>query len=151
MHLSATEWKRFKENTILITGLFRSKTTSYDNVVIRKHIKAPLKRSTTNGSPVHWHEMNLSDIKVGYTIIATTVEELNAMIECNNIILIDSTEGIKSGRATNNESRLSGYIMLAVMQLNKTINRNEFKWGRGHFNTVHIAKNHIMTLFNKHH
>ena len=93
----------------------------------------------------------MSEIKGGYAIIATTIEELNVMVEYNSVILIDSTEGIKNGGAMNDKSRLSGYVMLTVMQLDKTLNRSGFEWGREHFNTVNIAKNNIMTLSNKHH
>ena len=72
---------------------------------MEKNIKAPLKQSTTHGSPVHCREVNLSEIKGGYALIATTIEELNVMVKYNSVILIDSTERSTNGRAMNDKSR----------------------------------------------
>lgn len=51
----------------------------------------------------------------------------------------------------NDTSRLSGYLLLTVMQLDKTLTRCRFEWRREHFGTVNGSKNNIMTLSNKHH
>ena len=98
-----------------------------------------MKRSTTNGSSIHWREINLSEIRRGYVMIIITIQEL-VMVRSNSVILIDSTEGSKHERDKNDESRLSGYVMLAVMQLDKTINKRGFVWGREHFDTVNSAE-----------
>ena len=62
LYLTLTEWKRCKDNYIIVTGLFASNITSYNNVIISDNIKDPLKRATKNCSLVHWREVNLSDI-----------------------------------------------------------------------------------------
>ena len=85
------EWRRCKYNSIHFTGLFSSNITSYDNVMVGSNVKAPLKRSKTNGSSVYWHKINLSEIRGGYTIITATTHTYNSMIQSNSVILIDST------------------------------------------------------------
>ena len=101
LHLSEKEWQRCQHNSIHITGLFKSNITSYDNVVFGNKINAPLKKSTLHGSTINWQEINLSQIKGGYIIITTSINELHDMMLDNQIILIDSTEGSTLGRASN--------------------------------------------------
>ena len=152
LHLSAKEWRRCKLNSINVTGLFKSNITAYDNVVFGSNIKAPLKKSTSHGSTINWQEINLSEIKGGYAIITTSIDELKEMMLDNRVILIDSTEGSTLGRASNTKASLSGIVLLAVMQLDKTLKkRGGFKWGRDHYNCVTGCKNNIMMLSNKHH
>ena len=82
----------------------------------------------------------MSEIKRGYVMIITTIQELEVMVQSNNVILIDSAEGSKHERSKNDKFRLSGHIMRAVMQLDKTINKRGFVWGREHFDTVNSAE-----------
>ena len=102
-----------------MTGLFKSNKTIYDNVVYGTNIIAPLKKSTSHGSTIHWQEINLSEIKGGYAIITTSNNDLHEMILDGRVILIDSIEGSKLDRGTKTKANLSGYVLLAVMQLDK--------------------------------
>ena len=70
------------------------------------------------------------------------------MIQSNSVILIDSTEGINNERPINANSKLSGYVLLAVMKLDKTLNRRGFKWGREHYDIVNGCKSNV-TIFAK--
>lgn len=93
----------------------------------------------------------MSEINGGYAITTTSTDDLQEMILDDRVILIDSTEGRKLGRATNTKAILSRYVFLVVIQLDKTLNkRGGFKWGRGHYNCVNGCKNNIMMYSNKH-
>ena len=44
LHLSTTEWRICKDNSIHVTGLFKSHIASYDNVFMSCNVIAPLKK-----------------------------------------------------------------------------------------------------------
>ena len=76
-------------------------------------------------------------------MIVTIIKELQDMIKTKSVTLI--------GQAVNkNQSSLSGYVMLAVMQVDKTLNRTGLVWGGDHFDTVDSAKLNILALSDKH-
>ena len=100
---------------------------------------------------VIWKEINLSQTKGGYVLITTSKHDLIDMIDKHSIILIDSMEGCQNGKASNAKSKILDYVLLAVMQLDKTLDRLGFKWGREQYEIVKSCKKNIMTLVNNHH
>ena len=65
LHLTQTELKRCKHNSIYVSGFFKSHITSYGNVVFGGNVVAPLKKSTSHGKTIVWQELNLSETKGG--------------------------------------------------------------------------------------
>ena len=151
LHLTTTEWKRYKENSINVSGLFKSHITSFDNVVIGNNVVAPLKRSTSHGMSVFWKEINLSETKGGYVLITTSTNDLSDLIDKQSIFLIDGMEGCQNYKVNSTKSKMSGYVLLAVMQLDKTLDKIGLKWGREQYDTVKSCKKNIMTQANNHH
>ena len=151
LHLTKTEWRRCKENSIYVSGLFKSHITSYDNVVLGNNVVAPLKKSTSHGRTVVWKELNLSETKGGYVIITTSTNDLTELITKKSIILIDGMEGCQHHNENNTTSKMSGYVILAVMHLDKSLDKFGFKWGREQYEVVKSCKKNIMTLANNHH
>ena len=88
LHFTQTEWKRCKPNSICVSGLFKSHITSYDKVVFGSNVIAPLKNSTSHGKSIVWQELNLSETKGGYVIIATSTKDLSELIRKRSVILI---------------------------------------------------------------
>ena len=82
---------------------------------------------------IHWKEINLHNSKHQYAVIVSTVDTVKTLVDSGSVILIDNLEGSKVGRAYNNKSVLSNFILLAVMQtVNKNGRSNDggWKWGR---------------------
>ena len=154
LQFSLTEWARIKDNSIIVEGLFGTDLKSYDNVILGKNVTAPLKKSTSHGSTIHWKELNLHNVKQQYAVIVSTVKTVQTLVDIGSVILIDNLEGSAVGRAFNKKSVLSNYILLAVMQAsNKNVRKKEctWKWGWKHYDFVKNAKDNIMSCSNKHH
>ena len=152
--MSTTEWSRVKDNAIIVEGLFGNDLKSYDNVKLGRNVKAPLKHSTSHGNTIHWKELNLHKVKNQYAMIVTTVTTIRSLVGSGEVILIDNLEGSDVGRAFNNKSVLSDYILLAIMQGSKQNARNRgsgWTWGSKHYEFVTKSKDNIMTGSNKHH
>ena len=150
LHLTTSEWRRCKANSIYVSGLFKSHITSFDNVVMGCNVVAPLKKSTSHGMSVVWKELNLSETKGGYVIITTSTNDLSDLIENHNLILIDGMNGCQDTQVKSTKSKMSGYVLLAVMHLDKTLEKKGFKWGRKQYDIVKSCKKNIITLCNNH-
>ena len=72
MELSAKEWVRYKDNSIVVGGLGVCNTSGntevlYSNVEYGKNVKYIKRRSISNGKPIHWNEINLSEMKGSFS------------------------------------------------------------------------------------
>ena len=72
LQFSLKEWARIKDNSIIVEGLFGTDLKSYDNVILGKNVTAPLKKSISHGSTIHWKEINLHNVKQQYAVIVST-------------------------------------------------------------------------------
>ena len=110
------------------------------------NVVAPLKKSTSHGMSVVWKEINLSETKGGYVIITTSTNDLSTLISNHNLILIDGMEGYQETQLKGTKSKMSGYVLLAIMHLDKTVQEKGFKWGINQSDIVKSCKKNIITL-----
>ena len=80
-----------------------------------------------------------------------STNNLSDLIDRQSIILINGMEGCLNHKVNSTKSKISGYVLLVVMQLDKALDIFEFKWGREQYDIVKSCKQNIMTLANNHH
>ena len=90
MELSTKEWVRNKDNSIVVSGFGVCNTSGktevlYQNVDYGKNVKYIKRHSISNGKPIHWNEINLSEMKGSYFMITTKKEECSKYFT-NNVI-----------------------------------------------------------------
>ena len=75
LRLSATEWRRCKDNSINVTRLFKSDITSNDNVVMSSNIKAPSKKTTTQGIPFSGRKLICQRLR-GVCVLSSLLQQM---------------------------------------------------------------------------
>ena len=111
----------------------------------------PLKNSTSHGKSIVWQELNLSETKGGYVIIATSTKDLSELIRKRSVILIDGMAGCQDDNETSTTKYMSGYVVLGIMHLDKSMDKSGLQWGIDQYNIIKSCKKNIMTAANNHH
>ena len=140
-----------KDYSVHLTELFVGNISVFNTVSFGVKVKAPLKTTTSHGNTIRWQEINLSEMKGGYAYITSTTHALKAMLDSQNIILIDSSEGSSNDRGLNNKSEMSGVVLLAVCYLNKNRKKHGHFWDTKHFDIMKSCKDNIIKGDVKHH
>ena len=85
MELSAKEWVRHKDNSIIVSGFEVCDTSGntevlYSNVEYGCNVKCIKRRSISNGKPIHWNEINLSETKGSYFMITKKKRSVQSIL-----------------------------------------------------------------------
>ena len=139
MELSQTEWKRYKDSSIHVSGRVEKQETGckhilYDTINIGKKIQKIKKKSMCNGKLIWWEEINLAVMKHGLFLITTPKEEL----------LSNTTVQIVDTVANSGNHKPSGVVVLLICRLDPLRDRTGWAWGDEHFKCMKQSKPNII-------
>ena len=153
MELSAKEWVRYKDNSIVVGGLGVCNTSGntevlYSNVEYGKNVKYIKRRSISNGKPIHWNEINLSEMKGSFFMITTKKEECSKHFT-NNVVFDTSNRQEESDKG-DNKYHPSGFVVLCICNLEQQGDPNRPVYGTDFYKAIHGCKNNIITSHSNH-
>ena len=139
MELSQTEWKRWKDSSIHVSGRVEklemgTKHILYKNIKVGKKIEKMKKKSMCNGRLIWWEEINLAVMKHGLFLITTPKDEL----------LAHTTVQIVDTVANSDNHKPSGVVVLLICRLDSLRDRTGWAWGYEHFKCMKESKPNII-------
>ena len=154
IELSTTQWKRYGDNCICVTGIKEQNLTKpntlmkYSTVKFgeKLHLQKHIYRS--KGKTIHCKRLLLKNIRGGFCMIVGEKTEL--MLHNPNLMIADGS-GSEKECDSDRQYKGSGYVMMFLGRLQRQTDISKYLWGKEKTGVVRYCKSNIIKGNSSHH
>ena len=147
IELSDTQWKRYENNSIVVSGLIEDKSRKnnlhikYKNIHVGKHLQFKKRTCVSFGKVLRSKTVLLKNTCSGYLMIVGRKDE---HLEYNpNLTIIDGSSQ-QGAQYCNTKKHLSGFLIIFLGRIQRQVQISKYVWGKKETNMLKSCKPNII-------